>query len=268
MPSLPTGAEAGKYAAARCASDLVADGMRLGLGTGSTAAWMVRCVAARVRDEGLRLTCVPTSTRTAALARSLGLNVVDLDRAGWLDLTIDGADEFDPALNLIKGGGGALLQEKVVAAASDRMVVITDPSKEVAALGGFPLPVEVLQFGRATSLRQIEAVLAAHGHGGTRIGLRMARADPFVTDEGNHILDLHLQRIDAPAALATDLLAIPGVVETGLFLGMCAQVVIGHEDGTAETLLADGTRTQARVDPAGAARLPDPTGTARLEGTA
>lgn len=259
MPPLPTGAEAGKYAAARRSVDLIEDGMRLGLGTGSTAAWMVRCVAARVRDEGLRLTCVPTSTRTATLARSLGLNVVELDEAGWLDLTIDGADEFDPRLNLIKGGGGAHLQEKIVAAASDRMAVITDPSKEVATLGAFPLPLEVLNFGLNTSRRQIEAVLDAQGHGGAETALRMQDGAPRITDEGNRIVDLHLGRIGDPAALSAALLAIPGVVETGLFLNMCDLVVIGHDDGTAETLDRNGARDRSPIDAAGAATLPEPT---------
>lgn len=258
MSTLPTGAEAGKYAAAERSVALVEDGMRLGLGTGSTAAWMVRCLARRVRAEGLRLTCVPTSSRTAALAAGLGLTVVALDEAGWLDLTIDGADECDPRLDLIKGGGGALLQEKIVAAASDRMVVITDPAKLVGTLGAYPLPVEVLAFGLETARRQIAGVLAAQGHEGAAIALRMAGDAPFATDEGNRILDLHLGRIDAPAALAAGLLAIPGLVETGLFLGMCDAAIVGHADGTAETLHRDGRRETARVDPAGAGDLPEP----------
>ena len=136
-----------KFAAARRAVDLVEDGMKLGLGTGSTAAWMVRALAERVREENLRLTCVATSRRTAELRREVGLKILPLDEAGWLDLTIDGTDEFDTDLTLIKGGGGALLMEKIVATASDRMVVITDASKEVKTLGHFPLPVEVIPFG-------------------------------------------------------------------------------------------------------------------------
>ncbi|MEV8466469.1 ribose-5-phosphate isomerase RpiA [Fluviibacterium sp. DFM31] len=250
-------ADAGKFAAARGAVDLVEDGMKLGLGTGSTANWMVRALAARVAREGLTLTCVPTSTRTGDLARALGLTVVTLDEAGWLDLTIDGADEFDPALNLIKGGGGAHLQEKIVAAASDRMVVITDPSKDVAQLGAFPLPVEITPFGMGVTSKLIGKVLetAAVGARGSR--LRMQGDAPFVTDEGNHIVDLALERIDAPADLAAALLQVPGVVETGLFLGLCDAVVIGHPDGRVETRRADGSAPVfARVDPAEAAALP------------
>ena len=139
--------ETAKYVAAKRAVDFV----KLGLGTGSTAAWMVRCLAARVQAEGLKIIGVPTSTRTADLAKELGLTITTLDQAKWLDLTIDGADEFDQSFNLIKGGGAALLQEKIVAAASDQMIVITDAAKEVANLGAFPLPVEVIRFGWTTT---------------------------------------------------------------------------------------------------------------------
>ena len=257
MTEALSAADAGKFTASRGAVDLVEDGMRLGLGTGSTASWMVRCLAARVAREDLTLTCVPTSTRTGVLARALGLTVVGLDDAGWLDLTIDGADEFDPALNLIKGGGGAHLQEKTVAAASDRMVVITDPSKDVARLGAFPLPVEVTPFGLATTRKLIGRVLDGAAVGGRDTTVRMAGDTPFVTDEGNHIIDLRLERIDAPQDLADALLRIPGVVETGLFLGMCDTVVIGHPDGRVETRRADGSAPRfAQVDLAEAAMLP------------
>jgi ribose 5-phosphate isomerase A len=227
-------ADAGKLAASLCAVDLVEDGMRVGLGTGSTAAWMVRCLAHRATREALRLTCVPTSTRTGTLARVLGLTVVTLEDAGRLDVTIDGADEFDPQFRLIKGGGGAHLQEKIVAAASDRMVVITDPSKEVAQLGAFPLPVEITPFGQSVTRARIEAVLADAPVARREARLRLVDGKPFVTDEGNLTVDLFLDRIDAPEALDTALLAIPGVVETGLFLGICDTIVIGHPDGRAE----------------------------------
>lgn len=234
MTETLSAADAGKLAASLCAVGLVEDGMRLGLGTGSTAAWMVRCLAARARAEGLTLTCVPTSSRTGALARALGLTVVTLDEVGHLDLTIDGADEFDPEFRLIKGGGAAHLQEKIVAGASDRMVVITDPSKEVAQLGAFPLPVEITPFGAGVTRARIEAVIAAAPVARRDTRLRMAGDRPLVTDEGNLIVDLMLDRIDAPEALDAALLAIPGVVETGLFLGICDTVVIGHPDGRAE----------------------------------
>ncbi|QDY69586.1 ribose-5-phosphate isomerase RpiA [Qingshengfaniella alkalisoli] len=247
-------AEAGKFAAARRSVDFVEDGMRLGLGTGSTAAWMVRCLAKRARDEQLDLLCVPTSEATERLARALGLTVTTLDEAGHLDLTIDGADEFDPSFNLIKGGGGAHLREKIVAAASQEMLVITDPSKDVAALGAFPLPIEVLRFGLASTRSQIEAVLAEEPVAKREIRLRGGN-DPLVTDEGNFIIDAHLGRIDDPEALAVALNKIPGVVENGLFLGMCRTIVIGREDGSVETRTQDGSKI-TDVDMAEAETLP------------
>lgn len=237
-----------KYAAARRAVDLVEDGMKLGLGTGSTAAWMVRALAERVRDENLRLTCVPTSTRTADLGRELGLTIVSLDEAGWLDLTIDGTDEFDADLNLIKGGGGAHLMEKIVATASDRMVVITDASKEVKTLGSFPLPVEVVPFGWQASRMLIEELLSAMDVMGTQATLRMNGARPFLTDEGNHILDLSLGRIGNPRQLSLALNQVPGVVENGLFIDICDAVVIGYGDGRVELRdLTAGTVEHERI---------------------
>lgn len=237
-----------KFAAARHAADQVEDGMKLGLGTGSTAAWLVRCLAERVRQEGLKLTCVPTSARTAALARELGLKVVALDEAGWLDLTIDGADEFDADLTLIKGGGGALLQEKIVATASDRMMVITDATKEVRTLGAFPLPVEVIPFGWQASRMLIEELLGALDVMGTQVSMRMNGTRPFMTDEGNNILDLALGRIGHPRQLSLALNQVPGVVENGLFIDICDAVVIGHADG--KVLVRDaiaGTEAEERI---------------------
>ncbi len=207
-----------KYVASRRSVDFVEDGMKLGLGTGSTAAWMVRCLAERVREEGLKVTCVSTSTRTAALGRELGLKVVTMDEVTWLDLTIDGADEIDPALNLIKGGGAALLQEKIVATASDRMIVIADAAKEVATLGAFPLPVEVVPFGWKTTQALIEETLFSLDVSERSSTLRLQDGAPLRTDEGHFILDLHLQRIGNPRQLALVLNQIPGVVENGLFV--------------------------------------------------
>ena len=224
-----------KYAAARRAVDFVEDGMKLGLGTGSTAAWMVRVLADRARAENLRLTCVPTSTRTAELGRELGLTMVSLEEAGWLDLTIDGTDEFDADLNLIKGGGGAHLMEKIVATASDRMVVITDATKDVKALGAFPLPVEVVPFGWMASRMLIEELLGAMDVMGTQATLRMNGARPYVTDQGNYIVDLDLGRIGNPRQLSLALNQVPGVVENGLFIDICDAVVIGYPDGRVET---------------------------------
>jgi len=151
MPADLSPIDKAKFVAAKRAVDFVETGMKVGLGTGSTAAWMVRCLGERVREEGLRVVGVPTSTRTAQLARQVGIPVTSLDDAKWLDLTIDGADEFDTKLALIKGGGAALLQEKIVATASDQMIVIADAAKEVAQLGQFPLPVEIIPFGWQTT---------------------------------------------------------------------------------------------------------------------
>lgn len=223
-----------KFVAAKRACDFVESGMRVGLGTGSTAAWLVRCLGDMVKQDGLRITGVPTSTRTAELARQVGIRVATLDEAKWLDVTIDGADEFDGELNLIKGGGGALLQEKIVATASDRMVVIADKSKQVQTLGAFPLPVEVVPFGWQTTKALVEETLAALDVLGDSSARRMTGDAPFVTDEGNYILDLHLNRIGNARQLALILNQIPGIVENGLFIDICDVVVIGHADGRVE----------------------------------
>ena len=229
-------AERGKRAAAARALEFVEDGMTLGLGTGSTAKVFVDLLAGRMRAEGLRITGVATSSRTRAQAEALGIPLTTLDDAGRLDLTIDGADEFDARLNLIKGGGGALLQEKIVATASTRMVVITDPSKQVAALGAFPLPVELVRFGAAATMRLIAELLERHDVAGRAMTLRQGEDGPFLTDEGHHIVDLALGRIGDPALLNADLNAIPGVVETGLFTGIASAVVVGEPDGTARII--------------------------------
>ena len=221
-----------KFVAAKRACEFVEDGMKLGLGTGSTAAWMVRCLADRIDKEGLRVKGVPTSNRTADLAKELGIETISLDQAGQLDLTIDGTDEFDENLNLVKGGGGALLQEKVVAAASDKMIVIADTGKSVNQLGKFPLPVEVLGFGINSSQSLVEKLLHSQDIDQSIIKTRMSNNLPFVTDEGNYILDLHLGRIGDPATLNVTLNQVPGVVENGLFVNMCDLILIGDEDGT------------------------------------
>lgn len=223
--------ETAKYAAAKRASLFVETGMKVGLGTGSTAAWLVKCLGERVKTEGLDVVGVPTSTATAALAREVGINVVTLDEARWLDLTIDGADEYDGELNLIKGGGGALLQEKVVATASDRMIVIADATKKVQSLGAFPLPVEVLGFGMSTTQMLLEEMLEGLDVMGHKAVPRAGEDGLFVTDEGNHILDLHLGRIGNARQLALILNQVPGVVENGLFIDICDVVVTGHADG-------------------------------------
>jgi ribose 5-phosphate isomerase A len=223
-----------KLVAAKRASLFVENGMKVGLGTGSTAAWLVKCLGERVKTEGLRISGVPTSTRTAEIAKRVGINVITLNEARWLDVTIDGADEFDAELNLIKGGGGALLQEKIVATASDQMIVIADASKRVEKLGAFPLPVEVIQFGWQTTKALVEEMLFSMDVLGQKAVLRMNGPKPFVTDEGNYILDLELVSIGNARQLALILNQIPGVVENGLFIDTCDIVVIGHGDGRVE----------------------------------
>ncbi|MEO3414422.1 ribose-5-phosphate isomerase RpiA [Roseovarius sp. CAU 1744] len=238
-----------KFVAAKRAVDFVEDGMRVGLGTGSTAAWMVRCLGEMVRDDGLKIRGVPTSTRTADLAREVGIEVISLDEAKWLDVTIDGADEFDADLNLIKGGGGALLQEKIVATASDQMIVIADVGKEVETLGAFPLPVEVIPFGWQTTKSLIEELLISMDVLGRDATLRMNGESPFVTDEGNYILDLHLGRIGNAQQLSLAMNQMPGVVENGLFIDICDVVVLGYGDGRVETRdINQGTVEEDRLD--------------------
>ncbi|AHM02552.1 Ribose 5-phosphate isomerase A [Roseibacterium elongatum DSM 19469] len=256
MPAELSPIDKAKYVSARRAVDFVEDGMRVGLGTGSTAAWMVRCLGELVREDGMMITGVATSTRTADLAREVGITVKTLDEVRWLDLTIDGADEFDPNLNLIKGGGGALLHEKIVATASDQMIVIADLSKEVDRLGTFPLPVEVIPFGWQTTKALIEEMLSNVEVLGRAASLRLNGSEPFRTDEGNFILDLHLRRISNPAQLSLVLNQIPGVVENGLFLDICDILVIGNADGTVEVRdINNGTVEHERVDLVGGENL-------------
>ncbi len=231
MPAELSPIDTAKFVAAKRAVQFIESGMKVGLGTGSTAAWMVRCLAERIRDEGLKVVGVPTSTRTAELARQLGIPITSLDDAKWLDLTIDGADEFDVNLALIKGGGAALLQEKIVATASDQMIVIADAAKEVSQLGNFPLPVEIIPFGWQTTKALIEETLVSLDVLNRDTSLRMNSDKPLITDEANYILDLHLKRIGNPRQLALVLNQIPGVVENGLFIDICDIVVIGHGDG-------------------------------------
>ena len=223
-----------KYACALRASALVENGMKVGLGTGSTAYWLVYHLAERVRSEGLEFVGVPTSNKTREQAQAEGLKLISMDDAGRLDITIDGADEFDQSMNLIKGGGGAHLQEKIVAFGSDRMVVIADETKKVNKLGKFPLPVEVLKFGSASSQKQIEELLIAQNYKDFTVQMRMEKNKPFITDEGNYIFDLNLGEIQNPRKLCIDLNFIPGVVENGLFIDVCKAVVIGYSDGTAK----------------------------------
>jgi len=218
-----------KVEAARTALAHVGDGMRLGIGTGSTAEAFVRLLAEKVAT-GLSVVGVPTSERTAALCLELGVPLSTLEETPELDLTVDGADEIDPDLALIKGGGGALLREKIVAAASRRMIVIADSSKLVDTLGRFPLPVEVNRFGlRATEIAVVAAA-ARLGLSGP-VTLRMTGSVPFVTDGGHFILDASFGRIRDTRALSNALHAIPGVVEHGLFIGLASAAIVAGSDG-------------------------------------
>ena len=222
--------DAYKRAAAARAVEFVRPGMRLGLGTGSTAKYFVELIGERVR-EGLDVVAVPTSEATLADARRCGITLTTLDDTPQLDLTVDGADEIAPDLSLIKGGGGALLREKIVAAASRRMIVIADESKYVGALGRFPLPIEVVPFGVAAIQRSIEAAIKRVQKAGS-LAIRQAKSGhPFVTDGGHWIIDARLDRIDDPAALAHALAAVPGVVEHGLFIGLADTAIIGGSAG-------------------------------------
>ena len=222
--------EAQKRAAAARAVDFVRPGMRLGLGTGSTAYHFVELLGEKVRS-GLDVVAVPTSEATRAQAAALGIALTTLDETPELDLTVDGADEIAPDLTLIKGGGGALLREKIVASASAKMIVIADQSKWVAALGRFPLPIEIAPFGAVATRRRIGAVVVELGCPGPAI-LRNGRdGHAFVTDGGHWLLDAHLQRIADPQALADRLSAIPGVMEHGLFIGLAWTVILAGPDG-------------------------------------
>ncbi|MBL1256671.1 ribose-5-phosphate isomerase RpiA [Methylocystis sp. Sn-Cys] len=226
----PFSADAMKRAAAEAALQKVTHGMRLGLGTGSTAAHFVDLLGARVR-QGLEVVGVPTSERTRVQAEGLGVTLSTLDETPELDLTIDGADEFDASLRLIKGGGGALLREKIVAAASKRMFVITDATKEVETLGAFPLPIEIDRFGARSTKLHIERVARGLGLEGP-ITLRMSAPDaPYLTDGGHYIYDCAFGAIDAPETLAERLRAIPGVVDHGLFIGLATAIFVAGKDG-------------------------------------
>ena len=211
-----------KQAAARAAASMVESGSIVGLGSGSTATFAIRFLGERGRN-GLEIVGIPTSQKTKLLAELLGIPLATLDEHPQIDIDIDGADEIDPQLNLIKGGGGALLREKIIASASQRFIVVGDASKQVKHLGKFPLPIEVIPFAQSLISKRISAL-------GAQVSLRGGAA-PFVTDEGHHILDCTFGEILDPAALAAKLKAIPGVVEHGLFIGMAEMALIGKDGG-------------------------------------
>ena len=227
-----------KRAAAARALEYVKPGMKIGLGTGSTAAMFVELLGAKVK-AGLDVVCVPTSEATAAQARALGIGLTTLDEQPVLDLTVDGADELDGELRLIKGGGGAMLREKIVAVSSDRMIVIADASKLVETLGAFAVPVEVVRFGLASTKMMVEGLAEDIGCVGP-VTLRLGKdGTPFVTDNGNYILDCAFGALADPESLDDVLRQIPGVVESGLFLGICDTVILAGPDGV-EVIEAEG----------------------------
>ncbi len=223
-------ADALKREAAARALDYVKPGMKLGLGTGSTAAHFVDLLAEKVKG-GLKIVGVPTSEATLAQAEKLGVPLTTLDKEPRLDLTVDGADEFDPQLNLIKGGGGALLREKIVASASNEMIVVADESKRVERLGRFPLPIEVVDFGLQATTLAVEAAIKAAGCAGPLRLRHKADGHVFVTDQGHLILDAGLGAIPDARNLARALAEVPGVVEHGLFIGLARRVIIAGSGG-------------------------------------
>jgi ribose 5-phosphate isomerase A len=227
MANDPKTSDLEKAAAARASLRFVRDGMTLGLGTGSTAAHAVRFLGEQVK-AGLKIRGIPTSVHTGELAASLGIPLTTLEECQEIDVDIDGADEFDPQLNLIKGGGGALLREKIIASASRQVVIIADSSKQVAVLGKFPLPVEVIPFAQPLVAKRVTAL-------GATVKLRRdAKGNPFVTDEGHHILDCSFGQIPDPPALARKLSDMPGVVEHGLFIELATVVLCAKGENVTE----------------------------------
>ena len=228
--------ECGKKVAAAKALEFVKSGMIVGLGTGSTAAWFLKLLAERIRQEGLVVYGIPTSKETKKHAEELKIPLTTLEEVDKIDLVVDGADEFDPKLNLIKGGGGALLQEKIVASASTCMVVITDYTKEVGCLGAFDLPVEVVKFGSKSTKFAIERILEELDYKKCEVIFRRRKSEKFVTDEGHFIIDLKLKKIEEPQLLHSNLIGCPGVVETGLFLNLAKIILVGESDGSCRVI--------------------------------
>ncbi len=221
-----TDLDALKRAAALKAVEYVQDGMVVGLGTGSTAKHLVLALGDKVK-AGMKLRAVPTSQETAALAKQCGITLIDSDNRWSIDVAIDGADQVDPSFNLIKGGGGALLKEKIVATSAKQFIVLVDYTKQVPVLGGsFPLPIEVVPFGWGSTAREIETLT------NSKVALRERNDTPFTTESGNLILDVHIERIDRPQELESALNLIPGVVETGLFVGRTDVLIVGTASGT------------------------------------
>ncbi|WP_028596218.1 ribose-5-phosphate isomerase RpiA [Paenibacillus assamensis] len=212
-----------KRIAAERAVDYIQDGMVVGLGTGSTAYWAIQKLGLKVQ-EGLRIKAIATSIQSEELARELGVSLVSFSEMNEIDITIDGADEVDQELNLIKGGGGALLREKIVAAASKQLIVIVDESKLVKRLGAFPLPVEIVPFGHEVTIKKLYDL-------GCEPRLRQINNETYITDNSNYIVDCHFGHIEDPQQLHNKLNLIPGVVDNGLFVNMTSRVVVGYQGG-------------------------------------
>ena len=228
-----------KLAAGRKAIETyLRDGMRIGLGSGTTSHWFVRALGEKVA-AGFDIAGVPTSTATRDLALQVGVPLLDLNDVEQLDLTIDGADEIDRAGRMIKGGGACLLWEKMVARVSRRMVAVVDDAKVVDHLGAFPLPIEVIRFGWRSTEREVRKLLDGFGLGDRPIRLRGGETSPVITDSGHYLLDCHLGRIDDPDRLAPLFNEIPGVVEHGLFVGIAHEMVVGHADGSGDVIRLD-----------------------------
>jgi len=219
--------DAEKQAAARASLKYVGDGQIVGLGTGSTANFAIRMLGDRVR-KGMKIRGIPSSIASRDLASQVGIPLITFDDAQQIDVTIDGADEFDPSLNLIKGGGGAMLREKIVAFASKQLVIVTDSSKQVPVLGKFPLPVEVITFAERLIAKRISDL------GAQVVQRRGKDGKPYVTDEGHHILDCHFGNIPDPPALGRTLSDMPGIVEHGLFVGLTSVVVMAKSGSVEE----------------------------------
>ena len=229
--TVQTAIDPAKEAAGRRAAEFVANGMTVGLGTGSTAEYAIRRLAERVKEEGLRINGVPTSLKTELLARESGIPLIDINGVGHIDVTIDGADEIDADFNMIKGGGGALLREKVVARATKLEIIVIDSAKLVKRLGDrWAVPVEVVPFGWSQTAKALHAL-------GCDAKLRGPSEDqPYQTDNGNFLLDCRFPRIDNPAELDLKISAVTGVAACGLFVGLAHRLVIGHPDGGCEVL--------------------------------
>ena len=207
-----------------------------GLGTGSTVNYLLKEIHETYVSKGQLITAVSTSKETTSLAKSLGINIVDLDRVDELDVVIDGADEVDPKNNLIKGGGGALLMEKIVASHSNQFIVIVDASKIVSKLGKYPLPIEIVRFGSEKTKDSVEKLLSRLGYKKPKVYFRSSPSGKYVTDQQNYILDLHLNEIQDTSAMYQGLLGIVGVVEVGLFVDMTSKIIIGDNDGSCKVI--------------------------------